>query len=266
MGLFDRFRHPRERPKVTLVLGGGSARGIAHIGVLKVLEREKVPIDAVVGTSIGALIGAAYAMGVPLSQLEEWAYRFTWDKLFDPTIPRMALLEGKKLENVIVDVIGQKGFGDSRIPLHIVATNIETNEEIAYSAGDLVKAIRASCSWPVIFNPVEMDGSLLVDGGIKNSVPTKIAKMAGAEFIIASDVGFCVRKGKMENIIQIMVQTLQIMGEELNRYQGILADIKIRPRLGDIDQAAFHRSREAVKRGEEAAEEVIGDIRKSLGV
>ena len=123
-----------------------------------------------------------------------------------------------------------------------------------------------SCWGLVIFIPVEMDGSLLVDGGIKNSVPTKIAKMAGAEFIIASDVGFCVRKGKMENIIQIMVQTLKIMGEELNRYQGILADIKIRPRLGDIDQAAFHRSREAVKRGEEAAEEVIGDIRKSLGV
>jgi len=256
----------RKKRKVTLILGGGSARGIAHIGVLKVLERERIPIDCIIGTSMGALVGAAYSVGIPISRLEEKAYNFTLNKLLDPTIPRMGLLAGEKLESVIKELLEGRNFGDCQIPLIIVTTDIEKNEEIVYKSGNLVEVIRASCSWPGMFNPVTVDSRLLVDGGIKNSVPVKIAKAHGADYMIAVDVGFCVTKGKIENIFQMLLQSFQIMGHELNMYQANEADAVISVDLGDIDQAAFHRAKEAVRKGSLAAEAKIGQIKKALNI
>jgi len=257
----------RKENKVVLVLGGGSARGVAHIGVLKVLEREKIPIDMIIGTSMGALIGAAYAIGIPMKRMEEKAYGFSANMLIDPTIPRMGLLAGNKLENVIRDIIGNKGFGDCRIPLAVVATDIEANEEVVYKNGEMIKIIRASCSWPGIFNPVRLGGRLVVDGGIKNSVPTKIAKTVdGFNYMIAVDVGFCVRHGRIDSIFQMILQSFQIMGNELNKYQASGADAIIAVDLGDLDQTAFNRASEAVAKGTEAAEKVIGKIKKDLHI
>lgn len=264
--MFEFLKMMGKKKKVTLVLGGGSARGIAHIGVLKVLEREKIPIDMIVGTSIGSLIGAGYSTGITVQDMEKKASAFSWEKLFDLTFPRLALIEGKKMDEAISDIMQGMEFKDAKIPLYIVTTDIETNEEIIFSSGDLKKAIRASCSWPGIFNPVEIDGRMLVDGGVKNSVPTDIAKRLGADFIIASDVGFCVKNGRIENILQMLLQTFQIMGEELNKYQDRLADVLIKPRLGDIDQASFHRSVEAIKMGEEETGAKVAEIKKKLGI
>jgi len=261
--LFDVFHRKR---KITLVLGGGSARGVAHIGVLSVLEREKIPVDSIVGTSMGALVGAAYSIGVSIREMKERAYMFSSNKLLDPTIPRMGLLAGEKLEASIINLIGGKGFGDCKIPLAIVATDIQTGEEIIYTSGDLVKVIRASCSWPGIFNPVKVDGKLLVDGGIKNSVPTKIAKAQNADYILAVDVGFCVKKEGVKNIFQIILQSFQITGEELNKYQSLEADLVIKVDLGDLDQMAFERSREAIEKGEKAAELLISRLKKDIGL
>ncbi|MFA6321494.1 MAG: patatin-like phospholipase family protein, partial [Candidatus Omnitrophota bacterium] len=117
------FDFLRKKKKVALALGGGSARGIAHIGVLKVLEKERIPIDAIVGTSMGAMIGAAYSVGVSVAQMEEHAYKFTTKKILDPTMPSMGLLAGKKLENTIRELIDGKGFEDCRIPLAVVAND-----------------------------------------------------------------------------------------------------------------------------------------------
>lgn len=257
----------RKKKKVTLVLGGGSARGLAHIGVLKVLQREMIPIDMIVGTSIGALIGASYAAGVTLKMMEETAYQFTLSKLLDPVVPTIGLLAGDKLEGAIRQLIDNKRFEDCRIPLAVVATDIEKGEEVIYQKGELVDIVRASCSWPGIFSPVRVDGRLLVDGGIKNSVPTRIAKALGADYILAVDVGFCVRCGqRIENIFQILLQSFQITGEELNRYQSDSADAVIKVDLGLIDQAAFNRSKEIVQKGIEAAESKIIEIKKSLGL
>jgi len=261
--MFNIFHKKR---KIALVLGGGSARGTAHIGVLKVLEREKIPIDMIVGTSMGALIGAAYSTGLPIATMETKAYAFTANKLLDATIPMMGLLAGDKLENSIREMIDSKGFEDCRIPLVAVTTNIETGEEVIFQKGDLVKVIRASCSWPGIFNPVKIDGQLLVDGGIKHSVPTRIAQDLGADFILAVDVGFCVKRGRIRNIFQMILQSFQITGEELNRHQSINADFVIKVDLGDIDQASFERSREAVQKGSEATELLIGALKKEIGL
>ena len=260
------FKLWKKRPRVTLVLGGGSARGLAHIGVLKVLEREKIPIDMVVGTSMGAFIGAAYAMGVPVAKIEAEAYKFSINRLLDPTMPKIGLLAGDKLEKTIQELLNHKTFHDCRIPLAVVTTDIETGDEVVHREGDLTRIVRASCSWPGIFNPVRIDGRLLSDGGIKSSVPTQIALSLGAQYIIAVDVGFCVKKGKITNIFQVILQSFQITGEELNKYQGYEADTVIKIALEDIDQAAFNRSKEIVAEGIGATESLVGHIKKDLGI
>lgn len=256
----------RKRKSVTLVLGGGSARGIAHIGVLKVLERERIPIERVIGTSMGSLVGAAYCLGIPLDRMEEHAHKFTVKRLLDPTIPHRGLLAGDKLEAIIKEIIEHKNFNQCKIPLAIVTTDIERNKEVVYKNGDLSKVVRASCSWPGIFNPVRIDGRLLVDGGVKDSVPTRIAKTMSPDYMIAVDVGFCVKEGKLSSIFDMILQSFQIMGHELNAYQSNLADAVIRVNLGDLDQTAFHRSKEAIRKGSAAAEEAIERIKHDLGM
>jgi len=261
--MFDFFKKKR---KATLVLGGGSARGIAHVGVLKVLEREGVAVERIVGTSMGALVGAAYCMGHSIAELEDAVNKFTVNKLLDPTMPSMGLLAGDKMEAIIKDLVGDKSFEECKIPFVAVTTDIETGEEVIYHRGAMTKVVRASCSWPGIFNPVRIDGRLLSDGGIKNSVPTRIAKSFGADYIIAVDVGFCVRRGRIDNIFQMILQSFQIMGEELNMYQANEADVVIKVNLGDIDQTAFNRGREAMIKGLEAADSKIGLIKKDLRI
>lgn len=251
---------------VTLVLGGGSARGLAHIGVLKIFEKEKIPIDKIVGTSMGAMVGAAYSVGVSVSRMEDLAYKFTTKNILDPTMPSMGLLAGDKLEATIKQMLDNKDFDDCKIPLAVVTNDIETGEEVVFKSGNLIKVVRASCSWPGIFNPVRIDGRLLSDGGIKHSVPTRIARDMGGDYIIAVDVGFCVRKGKIDNIFQMIVQSFQIMGEELNQHQSREADAIIKVFLPDIDQAAFERSRDIVSCGVEAAKACVWKIKKDLRI
>lgn len=261
--MFNPFKKKRA---VTLVLGGGSARGLAHIGVLKVFEREKIPIDAIVGTSMGALIGASYSVGDAIENMERKAYKFSVNKLLDPTVPRMGLLGGAKLEATIKTLLDDKHFSDCGIPFTAVTTDIQTGEEVIHQNGNLVKVVRASCSWPGIFNPVEIDGRLLCDGGIKNSVPTRIARALGADYVIAVDVGFCVRNDKIQNIFQMILQSFQIMGEELNKYQSLGADAVVKVELDNIDQIAFDKSREIVASGVRSAEAKVKQIKKDLGL
>ena len=257
----------KKNKSIVLVLGGGSARGLAHIGVLKVLEKEKIPIHRIVGTSMGALIGAAYSVGMPLKKMEAIAHKFNWRTVFDPTLPRMGLLSGKKLAKVVEELTEGKSFEECKIPLAVVTTDIEKNERVVFQKGDLQKVVCASCSWPGIFNPVRIDGRLLVDGGIKNSVPTRIARSLDPGYMVAVDVGFCVKEGKIENIFQMLLQSFQIMGEELNRYQARISDVMIKVDLDhSIDQVAFNKSREAIAEGEKAAAVKAGQIKRMLSV
>ena len=130
--------------------------------------------------------------------------------------------------------------------------------------GDLIKVIRASSSWPGIFNPVRIDGKLLVDGGIKNSVPANIARTLGADYVLAVDVGFCIKEGPIKNIFQMILQSFQITGEELNKHQSIHANFVIKVDLGHIDQGAFDRARESVEKGMDATEKAMPLLKKKL--
>ncbi|MFH0731843.1 MAG: patatin-like phospholipase family protein [Candidatus Omnitrophota bacterium] len=251
--------------KITLVLGGGSARGLAHIGLLKVLDREKIPIDLIVGTSIGALVGATYALGLDLAKTEKIALRTKWWHITDFVTSKIGLLKGNNLANVINEAVENKNFEDAKIPLAVVTTDIERGDRVVLTSGNLTDAIRASCSLPGIFVPIRINDRLLVDGGLMESVPVKAAQQLGATFTIACDVGFCVKKEKITNLFQMIFQSIQIAGNELNKLQAKPADITIMPKLpNDIDQMAFDKAELIIYKGEDAAEQAIPLIRNKL--
>ncbi|NQU74326.1 MAG: patatin-like phospholipase family protein [Candidatus Omnitrophica bacterium] len=257
----------KRKKKKALVLSGGSARGIAHLGAIRVLKREGIEFDLVVGTSIGALVGAAYCLDRSLDEIEQMALRITATDLLDVTISRMGLTEGNKLENIIREIVGDKTFKDMKVPLAVTAIDVEAGLDVYFTEGeDLVKTIKASCSLPGIFKPVEFDGKLLIDGGMRQHLPTEIAKKLGADFIVAVDVGFCVKKGKINSMLGVIMQSIQIMGQELSAGQAKKADILICPQLGnDIDQLAFNQAAFIIEKGKEATEKALPELKKYVG-
>ena len=251
--------------KIALVLGGGSARGLAHVGVLKVFKKYGIPFDLVVGTSIGSFMGAVYALDLPLDRIEMLAHDLSWKRLADFVISKSGFLEGRNMERMIREYLDNKTFEDLKVPLAIAATDIEMGEEVVMTSGDLCRCIKASCSIPGIFMPTEIDGRLLVDGGLKSSVPSEVARRLGADFIVAVDVGFCIKRGKITNMFQIIYQSIQILGNELNKFQSKQADFTLRIHMDDdIDQMAFDKAAYIMSAGEKAANDAVGSIISAL--
>jgi len=179
------------RKRIGLALGSGGARGLAHIGVLKVLEREKIPIDLIVGCSMGSLIGGLYASGMSAYTLEEIALNISWKqtaKIFTPTISKAGLVDGDRIEKLLETFIGKKGFSKLRIPFATVATDIENGKEVIIKTGKVSRAIRASCSIPGIFTPLKYGKRYLVDGGLVDPVPVDVARKHGADIVIGVNV------------------------------------------------------------------------------
>ena len=174
--------------KVGLALGGGAALGAAHIGVLKYLEEHSFDITHIAGTSIGALVGGAYACGVPIVELTKFARRVRWTKLTRLSIPRLGLFANDKLREQIKGLISEKSFKDTNLPFAAIAACLETGEQVVLTRGELVDAILASCAIPGIFEPVELNNKLLCDGGVVNIVPDDAVWKMGAENVIAVDL------------------------------------------------------------------------------
>ena len=258
----------KKNNKKVLVLGGGAARGLSTIGVLKIFEEhfgaQNLPFDLVIGSSIGGLVGAAYCAGRTVKELEEMAYNFTWTELLDVSISGTGLIRGDKLENIIRKIMGDKTFNDMKTPFAITTINIETGEEIIHNDGDLVKLIRASCSWPGIFCSVKIEEKLLADGGVRNSIPTKFAIRKNATTIVSINPGFAVKNQKIDNILKAMIQSVQIMGEELNAYQAENSDVVIKPELVDIDQFDFTKTEHVIEQGEKAARDKMKKVCKKI--
>jgi len=251
-----------KKKKVALVLGGGAARGLAHLGILKVLKEANVRFDFILGASIGALFAAIWALELDLAETEKRSLELTTKDLLDVTISRMGLCRGDKLENLIEAVLQDGRFEDAKIPLHIVTTNIEDGSCVLHSSGDLAQVVKASCAMPGVFKPVEIDGKLLVDGGITNNVPVSYAKGLGATHVIAADVGYCIRKGGINNMLNVMIQAIQIMGQRLNRFETKGADIVLRPELGETNQTEFDRAEEIIRKGEVVAQQHLKKVRR----
>ena len=270
---------PELPKKIGLALGGGAARGLAHIGVLEVLEKEGIPIDMIAGTSAGAAIGALYAQGKDTSQIKNLVADLGWKRLaplIDLALPKTGFIEGRKIKELLRLIIGDKKFGDLKVPLACVATDIMTGEEVVIDRGSVLEGVRASISIPVIFTVVKWKGRYLVDGSLVNPVPVSVLKQMGADFIIAVNVipdmrerVHRVSKGQIEgfkepNIFGVMMQSIYIATYSLVRSSLEGADIVIEPELAHIGYGDFHRAQECILQGKRSAEESIPSIKKQL--
>ncbi len=254
--------HPRQRIRVGLALGGGAARGLAHIGVLSVLEEAGIPIDAIAGTSAGAMIGAAYCAGVEIPQLLEHAKEGGWWQISRPTWPRHGLLSFEKLEHWITDMIGDVDIRDLKIPFAAVATDIVTGERVILREGPVGKVVRASCSVPGIVAPMEYRGRLLCDGGISDNLPDYAARSLGADYVIGVDVfapafrTFLGPAGALLAAVETLVQ--HAGGGDLD------ADCLIVPDLVRTSYIRLSKYRDFIEAGEQAAWEMLPTIREAL--
>jgi NTE family protein len=248
--------------RVGLALGGGAARGLAHLGVLTILEREKIPIDCVAGTSVGSLIGAAFCAGLRSKVLKKIAYQTGWRNIASLTWPTQGFVSFEKLERWLVALLGDLDFSELDIPLTVVATDIETGEGVFLKEGRLAAAVRASCSLPGIVVPVKMNGRLLVDGVVSDNLPVGAVRAMGADFVIGIDI--C---GPTQRQRWSPLRTGYAALENLARRSGgglETADCLISPDLAGFGYARFSRREEMIARGERAAEENLVNIRAAL--
>lgn len=251
----------RPRPKVGLALGAGGARGLAHIGVLKALEAHQVPIDYVAGSSMGSFIGALYANGIAPQMMEKLALHLKRKHWLDFTVPHLGFVAGEKVRQLIHLLTHGKTFAELAIPLAVVATDIETGERVVFREGWVAQAVRASIAIPGIFVPERVGDRLLVDGGVIDRVPTTVAREMGADIVIAVDVAQFDVKMKVNNIYDVIAQTIDVMEREILRYRILSADVVIRPNVGHYSSIAYHAVKEIIAEGERMALEHIAEIK-----
>lgn len=265
--------------KVGLALGGGAAKGFAHVGVLKVLEENNIPIDMVSGTSMGGLIGAMHCSGLKAEEIENLINKITWRKLIDPSIPRRGLIKGDAIKNKIGENIKQY-FSELSKPLFITATDLLNQKEIIFNKGNLPKAVRATISLPGIFNPVEHNNTLLVDGGVSDILPIEILRKQGAELIIAVNVLNTRKNHQTEiqksietnnkmpksNIYSILSSTFEMMASDLTllSIEKANPNILISPDLREINYQDFHKHKKAIDIGDHETKKAISEIKKSI--
>ena len=267
---FTKLSPPR-RPKIALVLGGGGARGLAHIGVLKVLDEEKVPVDIVVGTSVGALVGSLYAAGVPLQKIEKLGENIGWNDLSDITetgIIKMLLtghlLSTEKMEKFIAENIGPKRFDELEKPFACVATDLVTGERIVFREGEIGPAVRASSTIPGIFDPVEYRHRYLVDGGLLDNIPVDIARMMGADIIVAVVVSADFSRNDVSNVYMVLVQAIYIQGKAMDVERMHEADFVIKPNVSGVSAVDLGHSSECIDGGVVATRRVVAELKNLL--
>lgn len=289
----------QKRLKVGIALGTGAARGFAHIGVLKALQQEGIPIDFISGTSMGALIGGCFAAGLPIEEMERLARAVDAKKLrsyFSPSFTRHGIAHGRNIEDFLRDILGDITFEELKIPLSVMCTDLMTGKEIVLNSGPVVPALRASISLPVIFTPVRHNGFLLVDGGLVDPLPASAVAQMGADVIIAVDVTRNIeksilmakrplryekarsffswwKKGKPKDesewtpgMFQVLLQTIKVMEAKLTELQLAeeKVDILLKPALDHILFLDFKKAHELILLGEESVRQALPEIRKKV--
>lgn len=286
----------REKVKVGLALGGGGARGLAHIGVLKVLEKENIPIDLITGTSMGAIIGAVYALKKDISAIEKITEKYSkisefsidlsfsekerkgkpffFKKMSDflkrgyilnLELRRKYINDGEGVKKVIKDLVGDKAFTDTKIPFAAVAADLVKGEKVIIRRGKLFDALLASASIPGMFPPVMLDKKILVDGGIVDVVPIEVAQSLGANFVIAVSVSQTIKKrAEFSNAVEIFFRSDSITSAELRKLQLSFADVVITPKVGRFHWSDFSKPEQCVREGEIAAQNAILELEKKL--
>jgi len=253
-------------PKIALVLGGGAARGFAHVGVIRVLEQEKIPIHMIIGTSVGSLIGALYASDPNSFNLEWLSFSIEKDDIFDYSMiySKMGPVQGERLEKFIQTKVRAKTLEQMKIPFYAVATDLNEGNTWVFEKGSVAKAVRASCSIPGIFQPLEIGGRIYVDGGVTDNLPVDVARANGADIIIAVNISKNIRNPQINTLIDVIMQSINIMGRELVIYKSRGYDVLIEPNVGDVGTTDFTQKKRLMDAGIQAAKQAMPKIRKLI--
>jgi NTE family protein len=255
---------PPKPAKIALVLGAGSSKGFAHIGVLKILESNKIPIHMIVGTSVGSAVGGLYAYGIDAFSLQKLAISINQGDIIDPlVIPSNGFIKGEKLEEFINKSVKNTPIEKLKIPFYVIATDLENGQEMVFGKGSTGAAVRASCSIPGIFRPVKISDRIYVDGGVVSPVPVEAAKRFGADVVIAVDVSSGAERMQPEGTIETILQSINIMYSKLGAIQLVKADVVIKPKVGHISSSDFSKKHEAILEGEKAA---IGALSQMMAI
>jgi NTE family protein len=253
------------RPGVALALGGGFARGFAHLGVLQVFEENHIAISHIAGTSVGSILGAAYASGAPLAQIMATCRTLKFRDIARWHVSRLGLASNHRLADLIERVFVSQTFEKLRIPMAVVATNLNSGEAVVFTEGNMVDPIRASCAFPGIFEPVEIGTRWLVDGGLIAPVPTQAARNMGAKYVVGVSVGMPEGdRGKPTNIFQVVSRAVCAAQKHQLEMWERHADLIIRPDVHSLAWDDFHRADEAIEAGKIAAKIAVPRILKLL--
>lgn len=263
-----RRRESREpevrRPRIGLALGGGFARGIAHIGVLRVLLQNEIPIDCIAGTSVGALIAAAYATGVPLEKMERRALSTRFKDFGQWRLSTMGFASNERLENYLYKVSTYRRFEETKIPLAIAATDLGSGQAVYFTEGEIGIALRASCAYPGMFLPVEHQGKVLVDGFLAAPVPVDAVKRLGGEFVIGVYLDSAPPDERPTNMIEVIGRSFTIMQRHAQTSWRNKADLVIEPDVGHFAWDDFKQTPQIIAAGEAAARAALPRIRAAL--
>jgi NTE family protein len=252
------------KPRIGLALGGGAAKGFAHIGVIKMLEASGIHPDVVAGTSAGSVVGALYASGMDAFQLQEQAFSLDEGRIRDVRFFSGGLVQGQKLQDFVNGLVKQAPIEKLKVPFAAVATELETGERATFIRGNTGQAVRASSSIPGVFEPVEINGKHFVDGGVVSPVPVDAARQLGADVVIAVDISARPDGTNPGSMVGIVGQSITIMGRKLAEQEIARADVVIRPKVGQIGPTDFDQKNVAILEGERAALAALPAIRAKI--
>lgn len=252
------------RPRIGLALGSGGARGFAHLGVIKVLLEEGIPIDLIAGSSMGALVACFYGAGLEMEHLYKLSGAFKRKYYLDFTVPKMGFIMGKRVKEFIRVFTHGKNIEDLMLPVGVVATDLLTGEKVVFKKGPIADAVRASISIPGIFVPEKYHGRLLVDGGVADRVPVSVVREMGADFVIAVDVSRVKRNAEISSIYDVIMQSIDIMQAEIVSQRELTSDFMIRPHVEMYSSRAFTNVDEIIAIGEDEMRKNIHRLKQLI--
>jgi NTE family protein len=250
---------PASRPGIGLALGGGFARGFAHLGVLQILEQHQIPIACIAGTSVGSILGAAYASGAPLARIMATCRTLRFRDIGRWRVSRLGLASNHRLSDLIDRVFESRQFEDLRLPMAVVATDLNSGEPVVFTEGNLVDAIRASCAFPGLFEPVQIGTRYLADGGLVAPVPTRAAFVLGVSVGIQDG-----HRGAPSNVFQVVARAVHAAQKHQTEAWERHADLVLRPDVQSLAWDDFDRADEAIEAGAAVARRALPRIQKFL--
>jgi len=257
---------PKTPPKIGLALGGGAARGFAHVGVIQVLEEAGINPALVTGTSAGSLVAALYASGKNGAQLQKVAETMEESTIADWTLPFFGrgVLRGEALAKYVNAQVGQKPIESMPLPLGIVATDLNSGNDMLFQRGDTGTAVRASSAVPAVFTPVKINGHEYVDGGLSSPVPVRAARKMGAELVIAVDISSPPEGSSASGTIEVLLQTFSIMGKSINGFELKDADVVVRPVLTGVSSSDLSSRKRSIEAGRQAMLQALPQLRLAI--